>query len=253
MSRLCPFLIVFLFVFVSCGEKYNIKGSSDVSMIDGKVIYLKTGNEDLWRVIDSAEIVHGKFSMKGKLDSVQMVSIFMDGENYMPMVLEDGSIEIEITPTGFNVKGTPMNERLYAFFREKASLDEQIEEASHVESQLIMGGSSPEKAHLKAREKVAGVTRQVRALTKSFIEENYENVLGPSVFLMVCASSFPYPLLTPELEEIYDKGPASFRENKEMKKYISKARENMEFLKEVERHRQSSGNVETRIPLPNVR
>lgn len=251
MSRLYPCLIVFLFVFVSCGEKYSIKGSSDVSMIDGKVIYLKSGNQEEWRVVDSAEIVHGKFAMKGKLDSVQMVSIFMDGESYMPMVLEDGVIEMEIKPTGFHVKGTPLNDRLYTFLREKASLDEQIDEAAHIESQLILGGASPETAHMRAREKTAEVTKKIRALTKSFIEENYDNVLGPSVFLMVCASSFPYPLLNSELQELHDNAPASFRENKEMKKYVSKARENMEFLKEVERHRDNS-NVETRIPIPDI-
>ncbi len=250
MNRLCPLFFVFLLVLVSCGKKYSIKGSSDVSVIDGKVIYLKSGNEESWKVVDSAEIVHGKFLMKGKLDSVQVVSIFMDGEHYMPMVLENGSIDMEITPTGFNVTGTPLNDRLYAFFHEKNSLDEQLEEAAHIESKLILAGSSPETAHRRSAEKVAEVTAKIRMLTKSFIEDNYDNILGPTVFLMVCASSFPYPLITPELQEIYDNGPASFREFEDLKKYVSKAQENVEFLKEVERHRQNNPDVDTRIPLP---
>ena len=72
----------------------------------------------------------------------------------------------------------------------------------------------------------------VQQLTKEFITENYSNILGPSVFLMVCGSSFPYPYLTQDLEEIYDSAPAFFREHAEVKEYVARARENMHTMEE---------------------
>ena len=70
--------------------------------------------------------------MKGSVDSVQMVSLFMDDENIMPMVLEGGSIEINISNTKLTVKGTPLNDKLYAFVEKKASMDARSEELGQI-------------------------------------------------------------------------------------------------------------------------
>ena len=52
-----------------------------------------------WVKLDSAEVVHGLFSMKGKVDSVQMVTLYMDDESIMPIVLESGKIKVTISNT----------------------------------------------------------------------------------------------------------------------------------------------------------
>ncbi len=249
MNKLYFLLLLSIPLFASCGKGYHIKGTSDVSVVDGKMIYLKSGGMDGWTIVDSAEIVHGTFSMKGKVDSVQIVSVFMDGENYMPMVLEEGAIEMKITPVGFQVRGTPLNDKLSTFINEKNDLDDQIEEASRMESQLIINGTDPEEARRRAVKKAREITLKVQEMTKTFIKENYENILGPSVFLMVCESSFPYPLLTPDLQELYEKAPEVFREDPGVKIYVDKAHENMEFLKEAEKHR-SKIRVEQADDLP---
>ena len=49
--------------------------------------------------LDSAEVVHGLFSMKGKIDSVQMVTLYMDEESIMPIVLESWKITVTISNT----------------------------------------------------------------------------------------------------------------------------------------------------------
>ena len=41
-------------------------------------LYLKSLRDGEWVKLDSAEVVHGLFSMKGKIDSVQMVTLYMD-------------------------------------------------------------------------------------------------------------------------------------------------------------------------------
>ena len=245
IKKSIPFawIILLLLLFTSCGKNYKVEGTSAVSVIDGKMIYLKIAGENGMITVDSAEVIHGSFSMSGKLDSTMMVSIFMDGENYTPMVLEEGTVKVEITPSGINVKGTPLNDKLFSYICEKDALDQEMEEAARLQSQLIMDGAEAEDATSQAMQKASEVNLKMQALTKRFIQENYENVLGPSVFLMVCASSFPYPMLNEELQELVDKAPASFKNNSTIKEYIVSARDNMSALQREMAQRQQSNSL----------
>ena len=52
----------------------------------------------------------------------------------------------------------------------------------------------------------------MNALAKEFIQKNYDNVLGPGVFIMLC-SNLPYPVMTPLIEEIIEEAPDRFKNN----------------------------------------
>ena len=80
MNKILPFLLLLPFL-ASCTSKYRIEGTSSVNSLDGKMLYLKTMRDGEWVKLDSAEVVHGLFSMKGKVDSVQMVTLYMDDES----------------------------------------------------------------------------------------------------------------------------------------------------------------------------
>ena len=73
----------------------------------------------------------------------------------------------------------------------------------------------------------------MNALAKEFVQANYENVLGPGVFIMLC-NSFPYPVITPIVEEIVNEAPQSFQNHPMIVEYMKVARENMDKLKEQE-------------------
>ena len=69
---------------------------------------------------------------------------------------------------------------------------------------------------------------------KNFITTNYENVLGTSIFMMMC-SSLPYPVMTPDIEDILKTAPLAFKQNPLVKDYVSKAKENMKLIEENKR------------------
>ena len=69
---------------------------------------------------------------------------------------------------------------------------------------------------------------------KTFISTNYENVLGPNVFIMLC-SSLPYPIMTPQIDDIIKDAPYSFKSNKLVREFLSKAKENMKLIEEHKR------------------
>ena len=111
MNKIFYSLIVAVaMILTSCAGTYDIKGTSNVSVLDGKMLYLKQYHDSDLKNIDSCDVVHGQFGFSGRLDSVRMVTLFMDDENIMPVVLESGSINVKIDNGSQKVSGTPLND-----------------------------------------------------------------------------------------------------------------------------------------------
>lgn len=222
--------MVSLLAFTSCASEYKIEGSSSVSRLDGKMLFVKVPSGDRMLSIDSAEVIHGMFKMEGITDSTSMASLYMDDESIMPFVIEKGKISISIDNARIVVTGTPLNDRLYDFVGKKTSLDDRAYELERQESRMIMDGKAPDEIQreiTREREKLAA---EMNALAKEFIQKNYDNVLGPGVFIMLC-SNFPYPVMTPLIEEIIEEAPDRFKNNSLVKDYVTVARSNMEKIK----------------------
>ena len=224
VNKILPFLLLLPFL-ASCTSKYKIEGTSSVNSLDGKMLYLKSLRDGEWVKLDSAEVVHGLFSMKGKIDSVQMVTLYMDEESIMPIVLESGKITVTISNTDLKAVGTSLNNALYEFISKRNQLEESIGELDEIHGQLVVEGDSLMKA--------------MNQYVKTFISDNYENVLGPSVFMMLC-SSLPYPIMTPQIDDIIKDAPYSFKDNKLVREFLSKARENMKLIEEHQRLEQNA-------------
>lgn len=111
--------MVSLLAFTSCASEYKIEGSSSVSRLDGKMLFVKVPSGDRMLSIDSAEVIHGMFKMEGITDSTSMASLYMDDESIMPFVIEKGKISISIDNARIVVTGTPLNDRLYDFVEKR--------------------------------------------------------------------------------------------------------------------------------------
>lgn len=223
------YAVIITLVFTSCASEYQIQGSSSVSRLDGKMLFVKVPQGNDMMNVDSAEVVHGLFKMQGEIDTTMIASLYMDDQSIMPLVMEKGSIEIQIDNGRITVKGTPLNERLYDFVGKKSSLDDRAYEVERMESRMIMDGHPMDVVEMEINKEREKLTSEMNDLVKTFIQDNYENVLGPGVFLMLC-NGFPYPLLTPLMEEIVDKAPDSFKNHSLIKEYVEVARENMQKM-----------------------
>ena len=194
------------------------------------MLFLKTLQNGQWVAVDSAEVIHGLFSMKGPVDSVMMVTLYMDDEGIMPLVLEDGKIEVSISNTQLAAKGTLLNDRLYEFIEKRNALELQIE---------VLDGANLEDVHKELAKEGETLVEEMNNYVKQFIIDNNENVLGPSVFMMMC-STLPYPVMTPQIEDIMRTAPLAFKQNQLIKEFLSKAKENMQLIEEHQRVRQNA-------------
>ena len=211
--------------FVSCAESYTIQGSTSVSALDGSKLYLKALKEGAVKNLDSCDVVHGEFHFAGLLDSVRMANLFMDDESIMPVVLEEGDIVVKIGPTGPSVGGTPLNDSLYHFIDKHNQLVSQMNELGHKQNQMILEGIDEETIAEKLNAEAAQITAAEDELVTKFIEKNYDNVLGPGVFMMI-TSQYRYPILTPQIEYIMSKATSAFKNDPYVKNYYQTAQEN---------------------------
>ena len=216
---------VIMALFASCASSYNVTGSSSVSALDGSKLYLKALKEGAVKNLDSCDVVHGEFHFAGLLDSVRMANLFMDDESIMPVVLEEGDIVVKIGPTGPSVGGTPLNDSLYHFIDKHNQLVSQMNELGHKQNQMILEGIDEETIAEKLNAEAAQITAAEDELVTKFIEKNYDNVLGPGVFMMI-TSQYRYPILTPQIEYIMSKATSAFKNDPYVKDYYQTAQEN---------------------------
>lgn len=240
MSRVLPVLLLAV-LLTSCGRKYKIEGNSSVTSLDGKMLFLKVLRGEEWIVVDSAEVIHGIFEMKGPVDSVEIATLYMDQEGIMPLVLEKGKIEITISNTQLAVKGTPLNDKLYGFINKRNDLEGKIEELERKEARMVLDGGNLEEVRGQLQQEVDTFVKEMNEYVKQFITDNFENVLGPSVFMMMC-STLPYPVMTPLIEDIMRTAPLAFKDHALVKKFLSDAKENMKLLEEQHRLLQNTAN-----------
>lgn len=238
VNRILPFLLL-LVLFTSCNRKYKIEGSSSVTSLDGKMLFLKTLRDGQWVNVDSAEVIHGHFKMKDRADSVMMVTLYMDHEGIMPLVLEDGKIVVSISNTQLIAKGTPLNDKLYEFIDKRNSLEVKIEELERKEARMVLDGANLDDVHGQLAKEGETLVKEMNDYVRQFIVDNFENVLGPSVFMMMC-STLPYPVMTPQIEDIMRTAPLSFKENTLVKDFLTKAKENMQLIEEQKRMKQNA-------------
>ena len=223
------YAFITLLAMTSCANSYNIQGTSNVSTLDGRMLYLKILKNNDFKNIDSCDVVHGQFHFDGNLDSVRMANIFMDDEAVLPLVLESGDINVKLDDAQQIVSGTPLNDKLFKFFKKYQQLQNQQMELVHKHDQAIMNGSDMEVVTKKLNEEAIQLADQEDKLVTSFVTENFDNVLGPGVFFMVTMRN-QYPMLSPWIEDIMSKATEHFKNDPYVKDYYQKAQENEQIM-----------------------
>ena len=217
--RIIIVALVSWLALASCGTEYQIEGSSSVSRLDGKMLFVKVSNGKELIKVDSAEVVHGLFQMEGKIDSIVMASLYMDDQSIMPLVIEKGKIQIKIDNTFLMASGTPLNDKLYDFIARKNSLEDRAYEVERMESRMIMDGKPFSEVEQEIAKERANLSDEFDKLVKEFVQENYENVLGPAIFQMM-SNGYASPKVTPLMKQILKEAPESFKNHTIVKNLV---------------------------------
>ena len=232
MKRICKlFVLPAMMMAVSCSTQYVVNGTSTVESLEGKTLYLKVYQNDDMQTIDSSSVVHGKFRFGGVFDSTMMANVYLGESSVMPLVIEEGQVSMKIDETTQSATGTPLNDTLSAFIRRKTQLDAQLAELPHKQTQMIMAGMDLDDITLELNKEAEGLAAQNDRLVTRFIISNSTNVLGPGIF-MILTSSFRFPVLNPQIEEITTHASPYFMNHPYVREYLKAAEANMEKIRE---------------------
>lgn len=181
-------LLIFLtsVLLVSCASNgYEISGNVNSSMLEGKNIYIKERIERVWTDADSSMVTLGNFNFTGVCDSNRVVYLSFennDGEKFrQPFVLENGKIIINID-TAFNIQvsGTPQNDLLATYLKEKADFYDRVDVFYKSN-----GDDSAQTAQQKAifEQKMEAFTNEEVEMDLKFCLEHVNTIVGSYVFM----------------------------------------------------------------------
>ncbi len=241
MNRII-YAILTVTALTSCANSYNIQGTSNVSMLDGRMLYLKVYQKDNLKNVDSCDVVHGQFHFTGSVDTTKMAILFMDDESIMPMVIEGGDITVKLDNTQQKVSGTPLNDKLTQFNEDYNKLQIRMNDLGHKQSQAIMNGEDELETNHKLSIEASQIAEEEDKLVTTFIAENFDNVLGPGVFFMITAG-YQYPMLQPWIEDLWSKATDHFKNDAYVKDFYEKARQNEAIM---------NGTAEAPLPQPTA-
>ena len=94
---------------------------------------------------------------------------------------------------------------------------------------MILDGLDEDIINAKINAEAAKIAHDEDTLVTKFIEANYDNVLGPGVFMMI-TSQYRYPILTPQIEYIMSKASETFKSDPYVVEYLKAAHENEQRL-----------------------
>ncbi len=216
-------------VVVSCASQFSINGSSNISTLDGRMLYLKVLDGDRFITVDSCDVVHGKFTFHGIYDSVYMANIFMEREQLMPVVVEGGNITVRVNNATMKADGSPMNDKLFDFLGEYDKIVSAQADLIHQHDQAIMNGSNMNEVIRELQLEDMRLAMRGDSLVTTFVTENFDNILGPGVFFLTTIG-YEYPMLTPWVEDIMSKATNYFKGNPYVHDYYEKALENQQIM-----------------------
>ena len=112
-------IIIFLIILTSCSsEKENLIIEGEISGVKNSKIYLSSADEE--EILDSVNIINGKFTLKTYVDSTKEMSMILgdkNSENKFDFISEPAHIFFKSSKDKFVFNGKIQNSKLYVDYR----------------------------------------------------------------------------------------------------------------------------------------
>ena len=193
--------------FMSCTSKYRIDGVVETLGYEGRELSLIEFLPYRTTKIDSCIVNHGRFQMKGRVDSTRLVFLCKDNRPIIPVYIEKGVAKISLLPTEMTVSGTRQNDLFYSFLKKKIEIDNRYEDMSQKRISMSRQGLDSRRMEL-IQDSLRLIVDECEEMICSFMAENYDQPAAVGVFMMLSAApSNDVPSL---IKRILDAAPEDF-------------------------------------------
>lgn len=192
---------------VSCTSQYRIDGVVETFGYEGRELSLVEFLPFRSTIIDSCRVNHGKFQMKGQVDTTKLVFLCKDGHPIIPVYIEKGHAKIKILPTEMTVSGTRQNDLFYSFLKKKIEIDNRYEDMSQKRISMSRLGMDSRRMEL-IQDSLRMIVDECEEMICSFMAENYNEPAAVGVFMML--STGPSNGVPSLVKRILDAAPDDF-------------------------------------------
>lgn len=208
---------LFFLLFSSCGGNgFVVEGTVTGIDLDGDTLTLKRYTGDVLADVSDAVVGDGEFEFEGVADEPYVAGLFFGEVLVMPLIIENGDIEVEITDNWALAKGTELNDAFNTYLQSISSFNYEIANVSRLEARMIMDGVNPDSAKVFMEESFEKSYESMKAYIAGFVQEHYEDILGPFAFKQWFGQMY-YPMSDTLFKRIIDEAPPVFRNNAEVK------------------------------------
>ena len=196
-----------MLAMLSCTSHYEIDGVVETIGYEGRELSLVEFLPFRTTKIDSCIVNHGKFQMKGQIDSTRFVFLCKDNRPVIPLYLEKGRTEVRLLPTEMTASGTRQNDLFYSFLKKKIDIDNRYEEMSQKRMSMSRKGMDIRKMEL-IQDSLRIIVDECEEMICSFMAANYKEPAAIGVFMMLSVS--PTNEVSSLLKRILDAAPDDF-------------------------------------------
>jgi hypothetical protein len=196
-----------MLAMMSCAGEYKIDGVVETFGYEGRELSLVEFLPFRVTKIDSCIVNHGKFQMKGQVDTTRLVFLCKDGRPIIPVYIEKGNAKIKILPTEMTVSGTRQNDLFYSFLKKKIEIDNRYEDMSQKRMAMSRFGMDSRGMEL-IQDSLRMIVDECEEMICSFMAENYNEPAAVGVFMML--SSGPSNGVPSLVKRILDAAPDDF-------------------------------------------
>ena len=208
-----------MLVIASCSGCYKIDGVVETFGYEGRDLYLIEYLPSRITKFDSCKVNHGKFQMRGVIDSTRLVFLCKGDRPIIPIYMEKGRTKVTIMPTEMTASGTRQNDLFYSFLQRKIAIDNRFEDLSQRRSSMSRSGFDSRKMEL-VQDSLRMIVDECEEMICSFMDQNYNEPAAVGVFMMLSAS--PSTEISPLLRRILDSAPKEFLDKSYIKYYTGR-------------------------------
>ena len=132
-------------------------------------------------------------------------------------------------------------------------ISNQIADLGHQQSRAIMDGEDMDEVNHKLSQKAAMLDQECDKIVTTFIEDNFDNILGPYVFQMV-TSAMEIPLTNAWIDALMTKATTKFKNDPYVKEFMQAAERNQAIMTGMEEPTSApvpENNEQVAPPTPN--
>lgn len=218
--------IAILFTSCSKNKKYTINGTLNyTNNIDTVYLYEKSIST-LAKKLNAAPVINNKFTITGKIDTIQEVFLGNFDENLgLSLILENTNYNIKINPEGTTVTGSKTHDMVFGF-ENKEEYKKIYQEYRELQQKAFEGVSmEDEKALEKARQTSFKGVMKINNYRDSAFYKTINNKKAPAIAKLIALTNY----------QDWEKYPSEKRKKliKEYEKELGKNQINLKLYRKI--------------------